>query len=74
MAANTAVPDVPERLVLQGRPRIIDIQVETILPPRHNLEPKVAPADRGFLADPLGNTPLADSPGVSEATENSTPK
>ena len=73
MAANTAVSNAPQRLLLQGSRRIVDIQVETILPPGLNPEPEISPADRGFPTDPLGNTSgrLADSPGASEASGDS---
>ena len=74
MAATTAVSNAPQRLLLQGSRRIVDIQVETILPPGLNPEPEtVASADRGFPTDPLGNTSgrLADSPGASEASGDS---
>lgn len=64
MAANTAVPDVPEWL--QGGPRIIAIQVQTILPPRHNLEPEVLgdepEPERMCSATPSNSVTVLDGP------------
>ena len=79
MAANTAVchstcsgtPDVPERLLLQRKANIVDIQVETILPPTRNPKPEVAPADRGGGDEPeperSATSDLVDEPPGSKS-------